>query len=218
MVVPVTAMNLAGFRAWATSPAFPERGRISFIKDEIFIDMSREELETHNQVKVEINRVLANWNKRHRRGELYSHGALMSNTVAGLSTEPDATFASWEALQQRRARLVPQEGMDGECLEIEGTPDWVLEVVSDPSVVKDTRRLRRAYYQAGIPEYWLVDARGKEVDFQMLVRGKTAYEPAIATGGWQHSPVFRQRFRLVRRRLPLGLWNYTLATRPLPRR
>jgi len=50
-------------------------------------------------------------------------------------------------------------------LELEGTPDMVLEVVSASSVVKDTETLLQLYWQAGIPEYWLVDARGEALEF-----------------------------------------------------
>src|SRR5256885_8764701 len=49
--------------------------------------------------------------------------------------------------------------MEEGYLELEGTPDMVLEVVSESSVQKDTKRLRQLYWQAGIREYWLVDAR-----------------------------------------------------------
>jgi Uma2 family endonuclease len=37
-------------------------------------------------------------------------------------------------------------------MELEGTPDWVLEVVSQSSVAKDTKWLRESYHKAGIPE------------------------------------------------------------------
>lgn len=218
VAIPVTALTLTGFRAWARSPAFPQRGRICFIDNEILIDMSPEELETHNQLKMEIGRALATWNKKRRLGRFYSDGALVSNTAAGLSTEPDASFVSWEALQQKRVRLVPREGREGQFIEVEGTPDWVLEVVSRSSVAKDTKRLRRAYYQAGIPEYWVVDAREAEADLQILVRGEKAYEPAVVMDGWQPSGVFGQGFRLVRQRVRMGLWDYTLEMKPLGQR
>ena len=47
--IPARAATRAGFRAWALSDEFPERGRFSFINGELFIDMSPEELETHNK-------------------------------------------------------------------------------------------------------------------------------------------------------------------------
>ena len=41
--IPARAATLAGFRAWALSDEFPERGRFSFINGELFVDMSPEE-------------------------------------------------------------------------------------------------------------------------------------------------------------------------------
>lgn len=47
----------------------------------------------------------------------------------------------------------------------------VLEVVSTSSVQKDYRLLRRAYWEADIREYWLVDARKAPVKFEILRHG-----------------------------------------------
>jgi Uma2 family endonuclease len=215
IVVPPSAHTLAGFRAWATSPDFPDRGRISFIDHEIIIDMSPEEIETHNKVKTEVGFVLANLNKRLKLGEFYSDRSLVTNVEANVSNEPDAAFALWETLEQQRLRLVPKDGKEDKYMELEGTPDWVLEIVSDSSVRKDTRRLRERYHRAGIPEYWLIDARRDNLDFQLLVRGETDYTAAAGRGGWQASPVFRRRFRLVRQRGRMDLWEYTLQVKPL---
>jgi Uma2 family endonuclease len=45
------------------------------------------------------------------------------------------------------------EGKRGGYTEIQGSPDMVLEVVSDSNVHKDYELLRRAYWEAGIREY-----------------------------------------------------------------
>lgn len=215
VVVPAAAHTLAGFRAWATSDDFPERGRISFLDQEIFIDMSPEELETHSMVKAEMGYALLGLNKKSKRGRFFPDGTLVTNVAANLSTEPDATFATWESLESGRVRLVPREGEEGQYIELEGTPDWVLEIVSKSSVRKDTKRLRERYHRAGIAEYWLIDARGADIVFQVLVRGETDYTTSTGRGGWQASPVFGRRFRLVRRRGRLNLWEYTLEVKPL---
>jgi Uma2 family endonuclease len=215
ILVPPSAHTLAGFRAWAKSDEFPERGRISFIDQEIIIDMSPEELETHNKVKVEIGYTLVRVNKKRKLGEFYGDATLLTNVVANLSTEPDATFIRWETFEAKRVRLIPREGEEGQYLEVEGTPDWVLEIVSDSSVRKDNRRLRAQYHRAGIPEYWLIDARGADIAFHILVRGASDYEERVGRGGWQTSRVFSRRFRLVRRRGRLGFWEYTLQVKPL---
>jgi Uma2 family endonuclease len=98
-------------------------------------------------------------------------------------------------LQQGRVKVV--EGKARGYVDLEGTPDMVLEVVSDSSVEKDTVVLRRAYAQAGIPEYWLVDARQEPLRFDILRRTERGYVAARRRSGWLHSDVFDCWFRLT---------------------
>jgi Uma2 family endonuclease len=212
--IPVSAATLAGFRAWVLSDAFPEYVRAAFIGQEIHLDMSKEELETHAAVKAEVCRVLLTLNHELKLGKFYLDGPLVTNEAAGVSNNPDATFVNRASIQSQRVRLVPREGEQGQYLEIEGTPDWVLEIVSDSSVQKDTQRLRAAYHCAGIREYWLIDARGEAIVFQILHWRKTGYAAAPHRGGWQRSRVFGRSFRLQRQRDDLGLWEYTLEVQP----
>jgi Uma2 family endonuclease len=201
---------MKGFREWATSDYFPEHLRVAFLNEEIYLDMSNEELETHNKVKMEIGRLLLNWNRETQRGTFCGDGVLLTHEAAGVSNNPDAFFFSHDALRAGRVRLVPRQEKRGQYIEIEGTPDWVLEVVSAGSVQKDTVQLREAYHRAGIPEYWIIDARGDEIVFQILHYRKNGYAAATRRGGWQRSRVFGRSFRLERQRDALGLWEYTL--------
>jgi Uma2 family endonuclease len=203
-------LTLAGFRDWATSSAFPEHVRASFIDQEIYLDMSNEDPETHVGVKGEITRVLLTLNRDLKRGKVYADGVLITNEEAGVSNNPDASFLRRESLQQGRVRLIPRKGRQGAYREIVGTPDWVLEVISDSSVEKDTEKLRAAYHRAGIAEYWLIDARGGDLVFEILYWRKTGYAAAPVRDGWQRSRVFGRAFRLERQRDDLGLWDYTL--------
>jgi Uma2 family endonuclease len=213
--VPTGAFTLEGFRQWALSDQFPQRGRISFLGQEILIDMSPEEYQTHGQVKVEVGRVIPNLNVQLQLGKFFPDRTLLINKAANLSTEPDAAFATWDTLESGRARLVPRLQEGEEYWELQGAPDWVLEIVSKSSVVKDTRLLRAQYHQAGITEYWLIDARGEEIDFQILLHQPSGYVRAPRRRGWQQSRVFGHSFRLERRRGRLGLWEYTLHARPI---
>jgi len=213
--IPASAHTLDGFRAWAKSDDFPEHGRFSFIDQEIVVDMSPEELEKHGKVKGEIGYGVIHLNKKLKLGEYYPDRTLVTNVAAGLSTEPDGTFVTWASFDTGRIQLIPREGEEGEYIELEGTPDWVMEIVSKSSVQKDTKRLREQYFRAGIPEYWLIDARGPEIDFQILVRGDTDYVASPGRGGWQKSPLFQRRFRLVRRRNQANRWEYLLQVKSL---
>lgn len=216
--IPISASTLAGFRNWATSDEFPQHIRAAFIDQEIFIEMSNEEPQTQIAVKDEIGRVLLNLNREQKLGKFYGDGLLVSNEEVSVSNNPDASFATFESFRSGRVRLVPKADQVGRHREAEGTPDWVLEVISDSSVEKDTERLREAYHRAGIREYWLIDARGDDIAFEILYHSKDGYESAPIRGGWQESRVFGRSFRLERQRDPLGLWEYTLHTRKVSRK
>jgi Uma2 family endonuclease len=211
--IPVTAFTLEGFRKWCDSPAFPDQGRIAFLGEEILIDMTNERLESHVKVKTEVIRVVGNLVVDEDLGNLYSDGARLVNETAQLSNDPDASFASWESLESGRVRPVPSTTDDGDFTELAGSPDWVLEVISPSSVQKDTARLRVVYHRAGIREYWLIDARGAEIVFQILYWREDGYVTAARRGGWQRSEVFARSFRLERRRDRLGQWQYRLKVK-----
>src|SRR5258707_720489 len=166
--IPAKALTLDGFRVWAKSDELPEKLRVAYIDQEIYLEMSNEELETHVLVKGEICRVVSNLNRELKLGKFYVDGVLVTNKAAKVSNNPEALFVSWSALESKRVRLIPRRGEQGQFTEVVGTPDWILEVVSDSTVRKDTKGLREAYHRARIPEYWLVDARGPEIIFRIL--------------------------------------------------
>jgi Uma2 family endonuclease len=212
LIVPGYAATLAGFRRWATSDEFPRRGRISFFNNEIVIDMSPEKFESHGKVIDEVERVILNLNLVQDLGEYCRDRTLLTNEQAGLSREPDGAFLLWETLESGRAKLVPaRKGKD--YVEVQGSADWALEVVSDSSVTRDLREMRRVYHRAGIREYWLIDARGKEIVFQILYHTRTGYVAAPRKDGWQKSKVFGCSFRLVRHRGRMEMWRYRLLTK-----
>jgi len=210
--VPHDATTLDGFRRWAFSEDFPERGRITFIDGELIIDISPEASEPHNIVKGEVTSVLTQLTKRENLGKVYADGVLLTNEAANLSTEPDATFVTWGTLHSGRVVRAPGK-REGTTQDLVGTPDWVLEVVSDSSVTKDNRVMRLKYHIAEIPEYWIIDARGDKIEFQLLRYTPDAYVPVEPDAdGWRESSVFAHRFRLTRDHDQLGDWQYTLES------
>ncbi len=213
---PPGANTLEGFSDWVYSEEFPQQGNIAFIDGRIFIDMSPERFETHVKLKTKIISVIDAIVEEEDLGEFYADGGRIKNLAGKVSNEPDAIFASWETLES--GKLSPPEKLDqapdGKHVDLVGTPDWVCEVISDSSVNKDTRLLREAYHKAGVPEYWLIDARGEEIDFQILVWQKSGYIAAEDHDGWRHSPVFDCQFQLTRSRNRVGNWRYDLSRRP----
>src|SRR5262249_21152800 len=156
---------------------------------------------------------VGNLNEELDKGELYPDGAMLTNLDTRLATVADGTFITWETSSSGRTILIPRKDCQGEYIEIQGSPDWVLEVVSNWSVEKDTVELPVTYHRAGIGEYWLVDARGAEIDFQILVRRRTRYAQGPVKAGWHYSPLFDRWFRLVRSANRQGRWRYKLEAK-----
>lgn len=211
--IPRDAFTHSGFRKWVLADDFPEKVPVTFLSGEIYVDMSKEELATHSAVKTEVCLTVGNLNKEQQRGKLYINGVLVTNKEGKVSNNPDAVLVLFESLRSGRVRMTPRERRQGQFIEIQGSPDWLLEIVSDSSVRKDTIQLRRAYHRARVSEYWLIDARGEEIAFQILHWRKNGYVAAPTRDGWQKSRVFDREFRLERRRDEFGLWEYTLHVR-----
>jgi Uma2 family endonuclease len=210
--VPHSGMTLEEFRSWVNSEDYPQRGRITYVKGKLIIDMSPERIDSHNKIKTEIVQVMARLVQSERLGEFYSDRAWIIHRGAGVSNEPDAAFAAWETLKS--GKLAPTvERPDDDRFELVGAPDWVCEIVSDSSEKTDTRTLVKAYHKAGIAEYWLIDAREEEIEFQILVWRKARYVPVEPQDDWHASPLFQREFQLVRRRNEIGRWDYELLHR-----
>ncbi|MGA2033058.1 MAG: Uma2 family endonuclease [Thermoguttaceae bacterium] len=204
--------SLADFRDWAASESFPERGRIDFITGRIEVDMSPEDLFSHGTLKTEIVRALGNIVKAAGMGQLFSDCTRVSSPDADLSVEPDIVFIAEESLDSGRIRLVPKASLEpGRYVELEGPADLIVEIVSDSSATKDTQRLPAAYWRAGVREFWLADARGPALLFQIYHAGPSAYQPAQADSeGFQYSTVLAKWFRLTRQSASHGRWTYDL--------
>jgi len=204
--------SLAEFRAWTMTDGFPDCGRIDYLAGRIEVDMSPEDFFCHGVLKTEIVRVLAQIVEGADAGYLLTDRTRISCPAADLSVEPDVVFISHESLDTGRVRLVAKvSGEPGRYMEVEGAPDLIVEIVSDRSVTKDTCRLPAAYWEAGVREFWLVDARGEVLKFDILRPGPAGYPPSpVDAESYGNSAVFGVRFQLSRRRDAHGRWKFDL--------
>jgi Uma2 family endonuclease len=207
-----TIRNLAEFRRWALSDAFPQRGRIDYLDGRIEVDMSPEDVFTHGTLKSEIARAITRRVDELDLGHTLISDTRVSSAPADLSAEPDIIVLTHQALDEGRVRLIPKaSGEPDRFVEVEGGPDLVVEIVSDSSEQKDLRRLPSAYFKAGVHELWLLDARGAEVRFGIHHRAEESFQTAAADdAGYQPSPVLQARLRIVRTRHARGHWTYRL--------
>lgn len=207
--------RLDSFRRWSTSDEFPESGRIDYLAGEIEIAMSPEDLYTHGAVKTAMTTALHRFVAEADRGVVFVDRTRVTSPYAELSVEPDIVVALDETFDQGRLREVPSAGgRPGRFIELEGAPDLVVEIVSDTSTGKDTRRLPPLYARAGIPELWLVDARGDELIFEaksLEGDGYRALEPDA--DGWLSSPALGQTVRLSRTLTRRARWRYLLESK-----
>lgn len=210
--IPAYDTTLAGFRQWALSEDFPERGKITFVDGGVIVDRSPESLENHSDVKTEISRVLSILVREQNLGRLHIDGVLISNVAAGVSNEPDILYLAKETVASGRTKLTQVlEQSSKSSKEVVGTVDWVLEIVGPSSVRKDKVQLRKAYFEARIGEYWIVDVRGEAIEFDVLVPGKDGFESVEPSAGWYASPTFGRAFQLTREQEADGYWLYTLG-------
>jgi len=209
--IPASVADIASFRRWADTEEFPERGNIWWLCGEVWADMSKEQIFTHVALKGAIFGVLFWLVRTSKPGLILPDGAFLTNLPADIAGKPDAMFLSVETIDSDRVRFV--EGARSGYVEVEGAPDMVLEVVSDSSVNKDTDVLIDAYWQAGIPEYWLVDARGADPRFDIFRHGPKGYRRSAKKHGWVASAAFGRSFRLSSRTDKAGRPDYTLEVR-----
>lgn len=211
--VPATAHTHIGFREWAVSEEFPQGVRATFVAGEIVVDMSPEYFESHNFLKLELSSVIHQLVRQEKLGLVFCDGSLVSNEAAALSCEPDATFVSYDSLRSGRCRLIEGVSRPNDSKELVGSPDWVVEIVSKSSVRKDKQLLRKAYFDAGVQEYWLIDALSEQADFQLLTRGNTGFVATDPQEGWLTSTVFARGFRLTQQRDADGYVAWTLEVK-----
>jgi Uma2 family endonuclease len=211
VLIPAGIKDLDGFRRWVRSDRFPDRGRIDFIDGRIEVEIYPRELNRHSTPLTEVACGIANRVKAADLGHVLICEGRMSCPDANLSCQPDVTFLSMDSILENRVRLVPADEEPDSYVEIEGPPDLVVEVVNDTTAGRDSERLLRNYDQAGVREFWLVDARGSELTFQIFGRSNDRFiRVASNRDGFQKSHVLGASYRLDRNYNVRGLWDFDL--------
>jgi Uma2 family endonuclease len=213
--IPEDAFTFEGFQRWIDSGEFPETGRIDYLEGDIDVDMSPEDVYTHGTPKIAISSKLHILVAEAKLGFVVSDSTRLKSRFADLSVEPDVIVVLRETLTAGKVRSSPaSRKRPGRYSGLDGAADLVVEVVSDGSVKKDTKRLPPLYARAGIPELWLVDARNEDLRFEIHTLLGGRYETARQDGeGWVRSPCLQRFFRLVRHELDLDARVYKLEDR-----
>jgi hypothetical protein len=110
--IPASIRDLTSFRHWALSQERPE-ARLAYLAGMVWVDRTMEQLYTHNQVKQAVGNVLGPLAVTSNLGLYVPDVMRLSNEAADLSTQPDALYVSYAALQSGRVRQVPGGGTQG---------------------------------------------------------------------------------------------------------
>lgn len=226
--IPAGVEDLETFRQWALSPDFPEMGRIDYIQGVIdvsgvvidpgmiAVQLMPERVVSHSEVKTALARRLTERVLDSDLGKMFIDRIRVSSPEAGLSCEPDLFVLLHESMKSGRITYKAASRSNSDFIEIQGGPDLVVEIVSPSSVAKDTRRLPPAYFEAGVGEFWLIDARDEGLSFQIFHRGEGRFiETDADVDGFQASSVLDRRYRLIRERDRRGEWRFVLEERGL---
>ena len=142
-------------------------------KGEIFF-IRPKRIFTHAAVSQE-SRPILNLNEELDLGDIFINGVLVTNVEADVSKNPDMVGVLWESLESGKSAVRHQ--MKTRKVEIEGSPDWLLEIVSSSSVKKDKQDLR-SVSKAGVDDIGSSTPRLK-IEFQILNWRKSGYVAAL---------------------------------------
>jgi len=210
LTVPVWVNDLESFRRWSHSEEFPTDAKVLYFDGNILVDDSMERL-LHTIVKAALSASIRYWSNQHLPGIVCIDSMRFMHNRANLSSEPDIVFITDESLIDGTAVVE-----DGDAsLEIEGSPDLVVEIISPSSSYKDEGILRKKYWQAGVKEYWLADSR-KTPSLTILKRNGKKFTPVAAdASGWLRSIVLKAQCRLVAKPGPAATTRVTLEMKSL---
>src|SRR5436305_284707 len=100
--VPLWIDDLESFRHWTDRRAFLEVGRIYYYDGVVHVDMSKEQVFTHAQIKIDVGYALVPIVKNGKRGRIFFDSVYVTNESADLSCVPDGVFVSNECLAAKR--------------------------------------------------------------------------------------------------------------------
>src|SRR5262245_17514393 len=107
--IPRWVDDLPSFLRWAESDEYPEQGWYSYLRGELWLDPSMEEM-NHNQAKGAFAIGLGALAQTGKLGRFFHDQMRLCVPAVDLATEPDGMFVSWDRLRDGRVQPVPGEG------------------------------------------------------------------------------------------------------------
>ncbi|HVL12514.1 MAG TPA: Uma2 family endonuclease [Gemmata sp.] len=211
--IPEGLTTLSKFLRWLDTTDLPEKLPIRFYQGEVWVDLM-EELFSHSRIKSALGIVLGGLIENDDLGMYVPDGMLLANEQAELVTEPDAMFLSNASIAAKRVRFAAGKKRGAVATRVVGSPDLVVEIVSPSSEHVDTAWLMSAYHDAGVAEYWVIDARNEDgARFDIYKRGAKEFTPNRKQDGWVKSGILGKSFRLAQTKSKGGYPRFTLEVR-----
>lgn len=212
IVVPPWIVDHPSFLRWLRSGDVPDEARVCYINGIVWVDPMSERAFSHNKVKTDVARVVSGLVEAEGLGVYFGDGMTYTNGPEQFTSVPDGMFVSHAGMDGRRVWLTGGEHGHQDT-ELVGVPDLVIEVVSPTSVDKDTAWLPAKYWAAGVPEYWLIDAREGSPKFTIFRHRADGYAAVRKAGGWLKSPVLGRSFRFTPGDALMGRPTYRFEVR-----
>ncbi len=210
--VPAWVKDHPSFLRWLRSGTLPEEARVSYINGEVWVETMPERAFAHNQVKTLIARVLCGLVEDNDLGVFFGDGMTYTSKEEKFTAVPDGMFVSQESIDAGRVRLTGGKDSNRDT-ELIGTPDLLIEVVSDSSEDKDNEWQMSRYWNLGVPEYWVVDGRQEPLRFTIYRRGPKGYMVVRKADGWAKSAALGRSFRFTPYQKKMGFGTYKLEVR-----
>lgn len=192
--VPTWVVDHETFLRWYWHSDVPDHIRIGFINGEVWIDPMAERAFAHNRVKTAVAVALDLLVRKENLGVVFGDGMAFTSRAAEFTSVPDGIFVSTDSEATGKVWLSGAKKGQHDT-KLNGAPDLVVEVVSDESEDKDEEWLMAGYWNAGIPEYWLIDAREEPIRFHIYRRGPKGYVGTKGVDGWIKSQMLGKSFR-----------------------
>ncbi len=110
----------------------------------------------------------------HHHCQHTKHGRVFSAPTDVVFTETDVVQPDLLYIATERGHLITREN-------IQGSPDLIVEILSDSTRRRDERLKRNLYEQHGVKEYWIVDPELDSVKLYCLHNGHYATPQELST-------------------------------------
>lgn len=171
-MVATTASNPKTYEDYLQTP--DDGQRYELIDGEIVVSPSPSY--RHQYLAFELASLLRDFIRPRRLGKIVM-APMDVRLTRDLVVQPDILF-----IRKGSKTGIPIEGR------IAGTPDLVVEILSDSTAVRDLNQKRAIYEASGVPEYWIVDPKAEKITVLALEHG--TYVELPPTGGALTSRLF----------------------------